>query len=34
MGLEAMRATTAEEFIDQFKYCMQNKGPHLVEVIL
>ena len=34
MGVEAMRATTAEKFNDQFKYCMQNKGPHLIEVIL
>ena len=28
------RATTAEEFNDQFAYCMANKGPHLIEAII
>jgi len=34
MGVEAMRATTAEEFNTQFAYCMANKGPHLIEAII
>ena len=34
MGVEAMRATTAEEFNDQFAFCMANKGPHLIEAII
>jgi len=34
MGVEAMRATTAEEFRDQFSNCMNRGGPQLIEVIL
>ena len=34
MGVEAMRATTAEEFNDHFAYCMANKGPQLIEAII
>ncbi len=34
MGVEAMQSNTAEEFSDHFKYCMNNKGPHLIEVVL
>ena len=34
MGLEAMRATAAEEFNDQFASSMGNKGPHLIEAII
>ena len=34
MGVEATRATTAEEFNDQFAFCMANKGPHLIEAII
>jgi acetolactate synthase-1/2/3 large subunit len=34
MGVNAMRSTTTEEFNNQFAYCMANKGPHLIEVII
>ena len=34
MGVEAMRATTAEDFNGQFAYCMANKGPHLIEAMI
>ncbi|TNE56976.1 MAG: acetolactate synthase large subunit [Alphaproteobacteria bacterium] len=34
MGVEAMRSETAEDFNDHFKYCMENKGPKLIEVML
>lgn len=34
MGIEAMRATTAEEFNEHFAYCMKNKGPQLIEVMI
>lgn len=34
MGIQAMRATTTEEFNDHFAHCMATKGPHLIEVIL
>lgn len=34
MGIEAMKATTAEEFNDHFAYCMGNKGPNLIEVMI
>lgn len=34
MGVEAMRAETAEEFADQFSRCMRTKGPHLIEAVV
>jgi acetolactate synthase-1/2/3 large subunit len=34
MGIESMRSTTIGEFNTQFAYCMANKGPHLIEVII
>ena len=34
MGIEAMRSTTTEQFNEQFAYCMKNKGPQLIEVII
>lgn len=34
MGLEASRATTLEEFADQFASAMKNRGPRLIEVML
>jgi len=34
MGVEAMRAKTAEEFRDQFCNCMKRDGPQLIEAIL
>jgi acetolactate synthase-1/2/3 large subunit len=34
MGIESMRSTTTEEFNNHFAYCMANKGPHLIEVII
>ena len=34
MEIKAMRSTTSEEFNDHFAYCMTNKGPHLIEVII
>jgi acetolactate synthase-1/2/3 large subunit len=34
MGVESMRSETAEEFNDHFRYCMENRGPHLIEVML
>ncbi len=34
MGVEASRATTAEEFNDQFASAMAHKGPRLIEVML
>ena len=34
MGVVATRAATAEEFKEQFAYCMANKGPHLIEAII
>ena len=34
MGVNAMRATTAEEFNDSFARCMAEPGPHLIEAII
>jgi len=34
MGVEASRATTAEEFNDQYGSAMAQKGPRLIEVML
>jgi len=34
MGVAASRATTAEEFSDQFGDAVKHKGPRLIEVIL
>ena len=34
MGVEAMRAETAEQFSDQFNTCMKSAGPHLIEAII
>jgi acetolactate synthase-1/2/3 large subunit len=34
MGVEASRATTIDEFIDQFRTGLKTKGPYLVEVML
>ena len=34
MGVEATRATTAEEFDGQFESAMKGKGPRLIEVML
>ena len=31
MGVTATRATTAEEFHEQFKAAMDKKGPHLID---
>lgn len=34
MGVEASRATTAEEFAAQFESAMNQRGPRLIEVVL
>lgn len=34
MGVNAMRAETAEEFAEQFAACMKEKGPHLIEAVI
>ncbi len=34
MGVQASRATTAEEFSDQFEEAMNNKGPRLIDAIV
>lgn len=34
MGVESMRAETAEEFAEQFARCMREKGPHLIEAVV
>jgi acetolactate synthase I/II/III large subunit len=34
MGVEASRATTAEEFADQFASAMKGKGPRLIEAVI
>ncbi|KZD07781.1 acetolactate synthase large subunit [Oceanibaculum pacificum] len=34
LGVEAMRAETAEELADKFKACLKAKGPHLIEVVM
>jgi len=34
MGVEASRATTLDEFVDQFRAGLRKRGPHLIEVVL
>jgi acetolactate synthase-1/2/3 large subunit len=34
LGIEASRATTIEEFADQFGQAMRERGPRLIEVVL
>jgi acetolactate synthase I/II/III large subunit len=34
MGVEASRASTVEEFSDQFGAAMRERGPRLIEVVL
>jgi acetolactate synthase-1/2/3 large subunit len=34
MGVEASRATTAEEFADQFATAMKTRGPRLIEAVI
>lgn len=34
LGVEASRATTADEFVDQFGRAMQRRGPRLIEAII
>jgi acetolactate synthase-1/2/3 large subunit len=34
MGVEATRATTAEEFSDQFASAMKGRGPRLIEALI
>jgi acetolactate synthase-1/2/3 large subunit len=34
MGVEASRATTLDEFVDQFASGLKSKGPNLIEVVL
>jgi acetolactate synthase-1/2/3 large subunit len=34
MGVEASRATTAEELGDQFKSAMKSRGPRLIEAVM
>lgn len=34
MGVNSMRAETAEEFAEQFAACMKEKGPHLIEAVI
>ncbi len=34
MGVEAVRATMAEDFADQFSRCMSSRGPHLIEAMI
>ena len=34
MGVKASRATTAEEFNDQFGRALSGRGPHLIEAVL
>lgn len=34
MGVEASRATSADEFSDQFAAAIRARGPHLIEVVL
>jgi acetolactate synthase-1/2/3 large subunit len=33
-GVEAARATTADEFIREFEAAMQERGPRLIEAVL
>jgi acetolactate synthase-1/2/3 large subunit len=34
MGVEASRATSVEEFANQFASAMKDPGPRLIEVLL
>ena len=34
MGVQATRATTAEEFNNQFSRALSGEGPHLIEAML
>ncbi|MBT8220008.1 MAG: acetolactate synthase large subunit [Bacteroidia bacterium] len=34
MGVSATRATTAEEFNEQMKSALENKGPHLIDAVV
>ena len=34
MGMEASRATTAEEFAAQYASAMQGRGPRLIEAMI
>ncbi|MCB0112173.1 MAG: hypothetical protein KDE53_39895, partial [Caldilineaceae bacterium] len=34
MGVEASRATTAEELSDQLAAALHKRGPHLIEAVL
>jgi acetolactate synthase-1/2/3 large subunit len=34
MGVEAIRATSVEEFAGQFENAMRNRGPRLIEVVV
>ena len=34
MGVESSRATTAEEFADQFASAMKSRGPRLIEAVM
>jgi len=34
MGVQATRATTAEEFNNQFARALSGEGPHLIEAML
>jgi acetolactate synthase-1/2/3 large subunit len=34
MGVEASRATTAQEFADQYGAAMKQRGPRLIEAVL
>ena len=34
LGVEASRATTAEEFAAQYESAMKQRGPRLIEVMI
>jgi acetolactate synthase-1/2/3 large subunit len=34
MGVDATRATTAEDFADQFASAMKTRGPRLIEAVI
>ena len=34
MGVEAGRATTAQEFADQYGAAMKQRGPRLIEAMI
>jgi len=34
MGVNAMRASSVDDVNRAMKYCMENKGPHLIEVMI